>query len=87
MLITNRSEGRNVHIHNANNPNEVLGGLILTNGVTKANFYSMIEILFIFTNTYFLRHNGNANTAVQRDNTPLQPGNYYIVPTGKLLHQ
>lgn len=87
MLITNRSEGRNVHIHNANNPNEVLGGLILTNGITKANFYSMIEILFVFTKTYFLRHNGNANTALQRDNTPLQPGNYYIVPTGKLLHQ
>jgi len=85
MPTANRSEGRNVHIHDANNPTEVLGGLILTNGVTKANFYSMIEILFIFTSTVFLRHNDD--TIVQRDDTPLLPGNYYIVTTVKFLHQ
>lgn len=85
MPTLNRSEGRDVHIHDARSPDEVLGGLILTNGVTKANFHSMIEILFIFTSTFFLQHNGDTNTTVQRDNTPLQPGSYYIVTAGKFL--
>lgn len=85
MPTLNRSEGRDVHIHDARSPDEVLGGLILTNGVTKANFHSTIEILFIFTSTFFLQHNGDTNTTVQRDNTPLQPGSYYIVTAGKFL--
>ena len=48
MPPINRSAGRNVHIYDANDPTAVLGGLILVNGVTNANFYSMVEILIIF---------------------------------------
>ncbi|KAI9880656.1 MAG: hypothetical protein M1830_001660 [Pleopsidium flavum] len=80
MPTVNRTAGRNVFIYDVSNPNDVLGGLILTNGVTNANFYSMIEILFIFTRPVLLRH--NSNTIIQRDDTPLWPGNYYIVTTG-----
>jgi hypothetical protein len=36
----------------------VLGGLILTNGVTNANLNSMVEIIFVFERDYFLRDGG-----------------------------
>jgi hypothetical protein len=81
MPPLNRSEGRNVHIYDANDPTAELGGLVLTNGVTNANFYSMVEILVIFTSTFFLRDEGG--TEIKKDNHPLQPGKYYIVATSK----
>ena len=77
MPAANRSGGRNVQIYDAKDPATVLGGLILANGVTTANFYSMVEILIIFDNFYFLQDEGG--TMVEGDNHPLQPGNYYIV--------
>lgn len=77
----NRSLGRDVHIYNANDPTEALGGLTLTNGVTNANFYSMVEIICIFNHDYSIRDDGG--TTVQRDNHPLQPGNYYILTDGR----
>jgi hypothetical protein len=84
MPSVNRSARRNVHIYNANNRTKVLGGLVLTHGVTNANFYSMVEILFIFESTFSLRDEGGIT--VQRDGHPLQPGNYYIHATGGVLH-
>lgn len=81
--MSNRALGRDVHIYDANDPATVLGGLILTNGVTNANLYSMVEIIFIFERDYFLRDEGDA--MVQRDNHPLQPGNYYIVTSGRFF--
>jgi hypothetical protein len=77
MPSLNRSEGRNVHIYDAKDPATVLGGLILTNGVTNANFYSMVEILFVFEGTFLLQD--ESGITVQRDGHPLQPGNYYIL--------
>jgi hypothetical protein len=54
MLSANRSAGRDVHIYDVNDPTTVLGGLVVTNGVTNANFYSTVEIIFIFNQDYFL---------------------------------
>ncbi|KAI9879850.1 MAG: hypothetical protein M1830_006873 [Pleopsidium flavum] len=79
MPAVNRSAGRNVHLYKANDLTEVRGGLVLTNGITNSNFYSMVEILFIFTGTFFLQDERNA--PIPRDSNPLQPGNYYIVTT------
>ena len=79
-MSASRSAGRNVHIYSANDPTTVLGGLVLTNGVTNANFYSMVEIIFIFGSDYFLRDEGGV--AVERNDRPLQPGNYYILTSG-----
>ncbi|KAF2188005.1 hypothetical protein K469DRAFT_725039 [Zopfia rhizophila CBS 207.26] len=73
----NRSRGRNVHIYDANDQTTVLGGLKLANGVTNANFYSMMEILIVFTSNFFLRDEGN--TQIEKDDHPLQPGKYFIV--------
>ena len=81
MSVANRSAGCDVYIYSANNPATVLGGLILSNGVTNANFYSMADIIFIFGQGYFLRDEGG--TTVQRDGRPLQPGNYYFVTNGR----
>jgi hypothetical protein len=57
--------------------------MILTNGVTNANFYSMVEIIFLFTSKFELRDEGDAR--IERDDGPLQPGNYYITASGKSL--
>ena len=82
MPPPNRSAGRNVHIYDLNDPDNVLGGLVLTPGVTNANFYSMVEILVIFISTFFLRDDDG--TKIERDNHPLQPKKYYIVSGGML---
>jgi len=74
MPPADRSAGRNVHIYDANDPDTALGGLILTNGVTNANFYSMVDIICIFDGQYFLRDEGGAT--IERDCRSLQPGKY-----------
>lgn len=82
MSIPNRAQGRNVHIYAASDSTEVLGGLILTNGMTSANLYSMVEIILIFTSSdHFLRD--ECGNVVGRDNHPLQPGKYYVVTSGE----
>jgi hypothetical protein len=81
MSVANRSLGRDVHIYDANNPATVLGGLVLTNGVTNANFYSMVEVFLLFDSNYVLRHEDV--TEVRRDEEALQPGNYYIHTNGR----
>lgn len=78
-----RSLGRNVHIYDANDPAAELGGLILTNGVTNANFYSMVEIICIFDRDYDYLIRDEGGTTIERDDHLLQPGNYYILTNGK----
>ena len=82
-MAANRSAGRDVHIYDANDRDTVLGGLVLTNGVTNANFYSMVEIIFLIDGIFFLRDGDDI--IVQRDDHPLQSGNYYIAAVGKFL--
>jgi hypothetical protein len=84
MAPADRSKGRNVHIYDAKDRTTVLGGLILTNGVTNVNFYSMVEILVLLTSGFELQDEDN--TKIERNNNPLQPGRYYINTTGKFLY-
>ena len=79
-----RSAWWNVHIYNADDTDTVLGGLFVDKGTTNANFYSMVEILVIFSGTFFLRDEGD--TQIEKDNHLLQPGKYYIVATGRFLY-
>ncbi len=83
MAPRDRSRGRNVQIYDAKDRTTVLGGLILTNGVTNANFYFMVEIIVLFTTDFELRDEGD--TKIERNDDPLQPGGYYINATGKFL--
>jgi hypothetical protein len=84
MAPRDRSKGRDVHIYDTNDPTTVLGGLILANGVTNANFYSMVEVLVLFTSNFELRDEGD--TKIERNGDPLQPGKYYINTVGKFLY-
>lgn len=76
-MALNRSAGRNVHIYDANDPTIELGGLRLATGITNANFFSMLEILFLFKGKFDLQ-NEDGVTIVRNDD-PLQPGNYYVL--------
>ena len=82
ISMFNRAPGRNVHIYDANDPDIALGGLILTDGVTTANFYSMVEIVFLFNQDYTLRD--ESGITIGRDDHPLQPGKYFIVTAGSI---
>ena len=89
MPPIDRSADRNVHIYNDNDRTTVLGGLILNPGVTNTNFYAMIRIFVEFkppslSHTFSLRD--QSRTTIQENHPPLQPGNYYIITSGKFLH-
>src|ERR1700753_3576074 len=84
-MPANRSTGRDVHVYNNNNRTTVLGGLILSPGVTNANFYAMIRIFVEFERRTFSLRNQNG-IEIHKDHQPLQPGNYYIVTSGKFLY-
>ena len=91
MPSIDRSGGRNVHIFDAENPTVVLGGLILSNGITNANLYSMLDIFIVYEESFsseneepFLLQDENGN-GIQKNDHPLRPGKYYIVSTSKFL--
>jgi hypothetical protein len=94
-----RTGGRNVHIYDARNPTAVFGGLILSNGVTNANLYSMLLIFTVFEGPFpqnqelfYLEFEdpshlqGARRTRIEKNNHPLQPGKYYIVTMSRFLH-
>lgn len=64
------------HIYDSADPDIELGGLILSTGVTNANFFLMIEIIFLFED-FFEIQNGDG-TAMERDDDLLRPRNYYM---------
>lgn len=80
-MAFNRSFGRTVHVYNAIDRaaanREVLGGLILNKGVTKASFHSMVETFLLF-HSFFSIETEDAAT-LQRNEEPLVAGNYYVV--------
>lgn len=76
MPRRDRSAGRNVHIFDISDRNTSIGGLVLTAGITNANLYTMIEIFVIFNGEYILQN--ESNTTIERDDSLLLPGNYYI---------
>jgi len=76
MQAPNRSGGRNVHIFNVNDPATVLGGFVLTDGVTN----SMVDVVCIFDSQYFLQD--KSGTTIQRDDHTLHRRKYYIATSG-----
>lgn len=77
-----RANARDVFFYDLRDPSTQLGGLHITQGVTNANFYSMIDIVLIIPRTYFLQ-NDNDET-IPRDLQSLLPGNYFIVTDGTI---
>lgn len=80
-MSQDRSAGRNVFIYNAEDRDTRLGGLILNNGITNCNFYSMISILCILESSPVLRD--EHDIVVEPNNDQLKPGSYYL--TGKFI--
>jgi hypothetical protein len=76
-----RSQGRTVHIYDVNDPEVVLAGLILSNGVTNVSFYRMVEILFVFESTFYLQTRDSI--VVERNDHALLPGSYDIISDRK----
>lgn len=83
MAPVDRAEGRNIWVYDAKDRTVVLGGLLLTNGVTNANFYFMVEIIILFTTDFELRDEGDLK--IEKNDDPLRPGSYYLNASGKLL--
>jgi len=79
----NRAHRRDVFIYDSNHRDTLLGGLWIGEGVTNDNLYCMVDIICIFTDTFDIRDNNEL--LVERDEKPLQPGNYFIVSNGKSL--
>ena len=77
-----RTAGRDVFFYDLRNPSVCLGGLILADGVTNANFHSMVEIALDISEPYSLRNEDGDR--VHRDARPLLRGKYYVVTNGKL---
>jgi hypothetical protein len=71
---------RDIFSYDFRDPSTLLGGLVLTPGVTNANFHSMIDIVLVVSGTYFLQNDDGE--ALQRDTRPLLPGKYYVVADG-----
>ncbi|KAI9779963.1 MAG: hypothetical protein M1839_007119 [Geoglossum umbratile] len=80
MPAFNRSDGRDVHIYDAKDPDTVIGGLVITSGITNANLYSMVEIICFMDSIFFLRD--EYGTTIQRDDSSLHPGKYSILTSG-----
>ncbi|KAG0134057.1 hypothetical protein HOY82DRAFT_482005 [Tuber indicum] len=82
MPPADRSALRDTYIYASDNPATLIGGLWASEGITKANLYSMLEIFCSFTDTFDLHD--DCKRLVERDGQQLQPGNYYIVTNGSI---
>lgn len=72
-----RSVARDVFFYDIRYPDTTLGGLVLTPGVTNANFHSMIEIVLIMSSDYSVQN--DKGKKLPRDSNPFLPGKYSIV--------
>jgi hypothetical protein len=86
-MLADRSAGRDVHIYNPDDPTEPLGGLVLANGITNANFYAMVEVFVFFSRPSVLQQEDVTDGLrdIPRDEQALQPGNYYVIAEGRRL--
>ena len=80
--MSSRALGRSVPTYRAGDTKTVLGGLVATDGMTNANFYSMVEIVFVFDDGYTLSIESGAT--VQRDSYPPQAGKCLINTAGSI---
>ncbi|PUU84243.1 hypothetical protein B9Z19DRAFT_1118126 [Tuber borchii] len=81
--MIDRAHGRNVHIYDPRDPETILGGHFVTNGMTNTNFYFIIDIIIKFTTDYTLHRGQKFGPTIQRDNNPLEEGKYFIVAAGE----
>lgn len=83
MPPIDRTGNRNDHLYDARAREAVLGGLVLTNGVTKGNLHMMVEIILIPTEDLlsdgsYSPLEDSAGDTLERDSTELEIGSYYV---------
>ncbi|PUU73390.1 hypothetical protein B9Z19DRAFT_1163307 [Tuber borchii] len=81
MAAAHRSVINNTFIYSSDDLNVLLGGLWVAEGITNANPFSMMEIFCIFSETFDLQY--HCDPLVERDNSQLQPGDYFVVTNGR----
>jgi len=69
-------------IYDATDHNNALAQLKTTFRVTNKNLYSMIELVCVFSRSFFLTD--TENRVIQADEGALAAGNYFIVTMGRL---
>ncbi|KAK9349965.1 hypothetical protein V1523DRAFT_128131 [Lipomyces doorenjongii] len=82
-----RSLGRVVYFYDISEPDNPLGGLLLTPSFTKRTFFFALEILIISDSPYEVYLRGN-EMPLRPTDEPLQSGEYDIKPTsphGRIL--
>ncbi|PKS12583.1 hypothetical protein jhhlp_000791 [Lomentospora prolificans] len=73
---------RDVVFSDLRDPSTILGGLILTHGVTNEGFYRMVSIVLISKSDIFIQtENGNR---LLRDSQPLLRGHYLIISDSEI---
>ncbi|RPA95700.1 hypothetical protein L873DRAFT_1696889 [Choiromyces venosus 120613-1] len=79
---SDRSAWRDTFIYASDDRDTELGGLYVTEGMTNANLYSMVEIFCIISDAFDLQD--DREQLVERDEGSLRAGNYYIVTNGTI---
>lgn len=82
MALPGGGVWRNANIYTCNNHDNLID-LWIAEGITNASLYSMVEIFCTFSNTFNLRYDTASGPLVEKDQSPLQVGNYFIVTNGK----
>lgn len=77
-MALDRTIDRDLHLYDGTDRQTLLGGLVVTHGMTNANFYSMVGILLL-TGAPGLLSIQDANFVVlERNDHALLPGDYYV---------
>jgi hypothetical protein len=79
MSTGNRASGRDVFLYDLESLT-LLGGLVVTPGITNALLYTMTEIATTVADPFYIQNDNGQE--VPRNNDPLVPGNYFIVADG-----
>lgn len=77
-----RSAGRTLQLYNSSDKENVIGGLIVTNGITHANLYFMVEIIVVATSEFTLRDEDDMD--IPKDDAQVEPGDYFINAASKI---
>lgn len=77
MPAIDRRAGRTVHLYDGLDRTRELGGLEVTYGVTKLNFYEMVNILLDFDPPGFSIKD-ESSSVLERNQDPMLRGNFYV---------
>jgi hypothetical protein len=81
-----RSALHDVHIFDRNNPSESIAGLTVTRGMTNRTSLEILIVpvdLVVENDAAFFYVNDEQGTTIEKNDAPLQQGNYYIVAQGE----